>query len=264
VHNLLIFIAAGAFSGVMAGLFGVGGGLILVPILAVVLPHGGLSPDLAMHTAIGTSLAVVAMTSLSSARAHHRRDGVRWDVLKAFAPGLALGAVIGAIVAGHLSAASLRLAIGIGALAIALRMLLAGAPKVVSGRPVPSMPELFGVGGLIGAASSLIGIGGGSLTVPYLSMRGIEMRQAVGTSAAGGVPIAWAGAAAYMVTGMGQPDIPAGQIGYVSLSGFAMLAVASVATAPLGAWLAHRLPPVMLKRAFALLLIGVALKMIAG
>lgn len=261
---LLAYLAAGAFSGLLAGIFGVGGGLIMVPILALLLANKGVSPEMTMHIAIGTSLAVVAMTSLSSTRAHHARGGVRWDLFKSFAPGLALGAVVGAIIADHLDGGSLEAIVGIGALGVALNMLIGKPPKAAAGGSGPRRIELFGVGSLIGTASSLIGIGGGSLTVPYLSLRGVEMRQAVGTSAAGGVPIAWAGALGFMVMGFGVPGLPPGQLGYISIAGFLSLATVSVLTAPLGARLAHQLPPTVLKRAFAVLLIVVGATMILG
>lgn len=236
----------------------------MVPILAVLLPRQGLPEDLAMHVAVATALAVVALTGLSSTRAHHQRGGVRWDLLRAYAPGLACGAVGGALIADGLSGSTLRLIVGGGALAIALHLFLGAQPTALNRLPPPRWAELFTAGGLVGLASALIGIGGGSLTVPYLSLRGVDMRQAVGTSAAGGVPIAWAGAVAYVLSGLDVPNLPAGQLGYVNLYGFAGLAVASVLTAPLGARLAHRLPAAQLRRAFAVLLAGIGISMLVS
>jgi hypothetical protein len=256
---LLIFLVTGACAGLLAGLFGVGGGLIMVPALAFVLPGRGVEPAVAMQVAVGTSLAVIAATSLSSMLAHHRQGGVRWPVFKLFAPGLAAGAVAGAFVAHALPGLVLQRIVGVGALLVAVQMFLERTPR--AGRDVPGALGLLSAGGAIGALSALIGIGGGSLTVPFLTWRGVPIRQAVGTAAACGVPIAWAGAAGFMLAGAGMAGRPPHSVGYVALGAFAAMAVASVLTAPLGARLAHALPPRALKRAFAALLavVGVML-----
>lgn len=258
---LAIFLITGAAAGLLAGLFGVGGGLIMVPALAWILPQLGFAESITMQMAIGTSLAVIAITSLSSTLAHHRRGGVLWPVLARFAPGLIAGAIMGAFVADLLTGNTLKKIVGTGALLVSAQMLLNLTPKAPREKAMPATTELVGVGGIIGLLSSLIGIGGGSLTVPYMSLRGISMREAVGTAAACGVPIAWAGAAGFMMAGHGQ-TLPAWTIGYVSLSAFAGIAVASTAAAPLGAKLAHTLPPLALKRCFALLLTLIGLKML--
>jgi uncharacterized protein len=262
METLLIFVATGAAAGLLAGLFGVGGGLIMVPALAFVLPWQGLGPAVVMQVAIGTSLAVISCTSVSSMLAHHRRGGVLWPVLLRFAPGLALGALAGAFVAHALPGSWLARIVGAGALLVALQMFLDRKP--VAQRPLPGPAGLFGAGGVIGLLSALIGIGGGSLTVPFLSWHGVEMRQAVGTSAASGVPIAWAGALGFMLAGAGVAGRPEWSVGYVALPAFAGIAAASVLTAPLGARLAHRLPPRALKRAFAALLVVVGALLLGG
>lgn len=261
---LLIFALTGAAAGLLAGLFGVGGGLIMVPALAWILPRQGFADDVVMQMAIGTSLAVIAITSLSSTRAHHQRGGVLWPVLLRFAPGLMAGALVGAYVADQLTGHTLKTIVGSGAILVAIQMLLNRNPVSTTAATPPATAELLGAGGLIGLLSSLIGIGGGSLTVPYLSLRGVGMRQAVGTAAACGVPIAWAGAVGFMLTGHGHAALPAWSLGYVSLPAFLGIAVASVTTAPLGARLAHRLPPLLLKRLFALLLAAIGLRMLLG
>ena len=254
---LLVFALTGAAAGVLAGLFGVGGGLIMVPALAFLLPLQGVQSAVVMQVAIGTSLAVISATSVSSMLAHQRRGGVLWRAFRALAPGLALGALLGALVAHVLSGTVLQRIVGVGAVLVALQMFLDLQPRAA--RTLPGPAGLFGAGTVIGALSSLIGIGGGSLTVPFLSWRGVAMRQAVGTAAACGVPIAWAGAAGFVAAGWGVPGRPAFSLGYVALSAFAGLAVASVLTAPLGARLAHRLPPRVLKRAFAVLLLVIGI-----
>lgn len=267
MEQLLIFLATGAVAGVLAGLFGVGGGLIMVPAMAFVLPHQGVPEAVYMQVAIGTSLAIISATALSSTWAHHRRGGVHWPVLLRLMPGLAIGAIAGAYVADALSGALLKRIVAIGALLVAVQMIiksLQASADSPHGSRRPHAAELAGAGGIIGLLSAVVGIGGGSLTVPYLSWRGLPMRQAVGTSAACGVPIAWAGAAGFIAAGWHAQGVPNPHLGYVSLSAWASIAAASVAVAPLGARLAHGLPPHILKRGFALLLVVVGLRMLSS
>jgi len=262
METLLIFAATGVVAGLLAGLFGVGGGLIMVPALAFVLPLQGVGPDVVMQVAIGTSLAVISATSVSSMLAHHRRQGVVWPVFLRFAPGLAAGAVAGAFVAHLLPGLVLQRIVGIGAILVAIQMFLDRKP--VSDLGVPGFAGLFSAGSVIGLLSALIGIGGGSLTVPFLTWRGVPIRQAVGTAAACGLPIAWAGAAGFIAAGWSVAGRPEFSFGYVVLPAFAAIAVASVATAPVGARLAHRLPPRMLKRAFAVLLLSIGVTLLVS
>ncbi len=264
MESLLIFLVTGAFAGLLAGMFGVGGGLIMVPALAFVLPMQGVAPAIYMQMAIGTSLAVIGATSISSTLSHQRRGGVLWPIFLRVAPGLVIGALVGAQIADALSGVALKRIVGIGALLVSLQMLLGQKPEPTATPTRPGNVELLGAGTVIGLLSSLIGIGGGSLTVPYLSLRGVDIRKAVGTSAACGMPIAWGGAAGFIAAGWGTAGLPAWSLGYVSLAGFAGLAVASVATAPLGARLAHRLSPTTLSRTFALLLAAIGLHMLFG
>lgn len=259
MESLLIFLATGAAAGLMAGLFGVGGGIIMVPALAVLLPKSGVDAAMVMQVAVATSLAVISATSISSALAHHRRGGVLWPVLRALALGLVAGAALGAFVADKLPSRALALMVGAGALLTAVHMFLDRKPK--THRPLPGALGLAVAGGVIGLLSSLIGIGGGSLTVPFLSWRSVDMRQTVGTAAAAGVPIAWAGTLGFIAAGW-NVSVTGPHLGYVSLSAFAGLVVASVVCAPLGARLAHGLPPRMLKRAFAVLLTGIGVHML--
>src|SRR5688572_28120554 len=267
METLLIFAATGVAAGLLAGLFGVGGGLIMVPALALVLPGLGVGPSIVMQVAVGTSLAVISATSLSSMLAHHRQQGVRWDVFARFAPGLAAGAVAGAFVAHALPGLVLQRIVGVGAILVALQMFLASPEKGDAtlfqdeAEKRVASPFLL-AGGVIGLLSALIGIGGGSLTVPFLTWRRVPIRQAVGTAAACGVPIAWAGAVGFIVAGWSVAGRPEFSVGYVALPAFAAIAVASVATAPLGARLAHRLPPRLLKRAFAALLLAVGISLL--
>jgi hypothetical protein len=258
LDSLLLYLATGAVSGLAAGLFGVGGGLIIVPALAGLLSYQGGAA--AMQTAIATSLAVMCLTSISSMRAHNGRGGVLWPVFWRLAPGIVIGSLLGATVAQGLGGTTLRRVIGCGALLIALQLLIDAKPKVV--RSLPGSAGLASVGAVIGALSALIGIGGGSLTVPYLAHRGVEMRQAVGTSSACGVPIAWAGTLAFALGGLGVPGRPAFSLGYVDLTAFIGIAAMSVLTAPLGARLAHRWPQRTLKRAFGVFLTFIGVRML--
>lgn len=262
IETLLIFLTVGAAAGLLAGLFGVGGGLIMVPALAFLLPRQGIGETVVMQVAIGTSLAVISVTSIASLLAHHRRGGVLWPVFRRMAPGLALGAVAGAFAAHALPAIALKRIVGVGALLVALQMFLDTQPKTAG--QLPGVAGLFAAGSVIGSLSALIGIGGGSLNVPFLSWCRIDMRQAVGTSAACGLPIALAGALGFVLAGWGVQGLPPYSLGYVSLAGFVSIATASVLTAPLGAQLAHALPPKILKKSFAVLLAGIGLGMLLG
>jgi uncharacterized membrane protein YfcA len=263
MEHLLIYLATGTVAGLLAGLFGIGGGMVMVPALAIVLAGQGVSSAIVMHIALGTSLAVIALTSISSTLSHHRRGGVRWDVLRWYGPALAVGALIGAFVADALPGLALRRLVGVSSLLIALQMAFDYKFGALASLAPPKGPELGAAGGIVGLLSSLIGIGGGSLTGPYLALRGMELRQCVGTAAAGGIPIAWAGALGYVVAGWQEPGVPGPALGYVSGSAFAGLAVASTLVAPLGARLAHRLSPRRLQLAFAAMLAVVAVEMLA-
>ncbi|MGQ0620330.1 MAG: sulfite exporter TauE/SafE family protein [Panacagrimonas sp.] len=262
METLFIFLATGIVAGVLAGMFGVGGGMIMVPALAFVMTGQGIGADTVIHVALGTSLGVIATTSIASTLSHHRRGSVRWELLRWYGPGLALGAASGAFVADAMSGGALRKLVGASSLLIALQMLLDYRFGALDRLAPPRGSELGVAGTVIGLLSALIGIGGGSLTGPYLALRGVPLRESVGTAAAGGIPIAWAGALGYMIAGWGEPGVPTPALGYVSLSAFAGLAVTSVLAAPLGAKLAHSLPPRKLQVAFALMLVGVGIEML--
>lgn len=262
MENLFIYLATGTVAGILAGLFGIGGGMVMVPALAIVLTGQGVSPAIVMHISLGTSLAVIALTSISSTMSHQRRGGVRWDVLRWYGPALAIGALIGAFVADALPGPTLRKLVGVSSLLISLQMAFDYRFGALDSMAPPRPPELGIAGGITGLLSSLIGIGGGSLTGPYLALRGFELRQCVGTAAAGGIPIAWAGALGYISAGWGETGVPGPSLGYVSGSAFAGLAVASTLVAPLGARLAHRMSPRKLQLAFAAMLAVVAVEML--
>lgn len=260
MESLPILLVAGVAAGLLTGLFGIGGGLVIVPVLALVLAWQDLAGDAVMQMALGTSLAVIALTSILAARAHHVRGGVRWPLLWGMAPGLMCGALLGALAAHWLPGAVLARIVGLGALAVAAVMWFKAEPRALS--TVPGAWGMGIAGAVIGGISSLIGIGGGTIVVPFLRLCGLGMRQAAGCSAAATVPTAWAGALGFAIVGWTQPGLPAGHLGYVWLPGLAMIAATSLLAAPLGARLAHRLPPHLLQRAFALVPLGVGLVML--
>lgn len=254
--ELFIFLAIGALAGFAAGIFGVGGGVIVVPILYLVFSQIGYSPEVVVHLALGTSLATIIVTSTSSLIAHHKKGGVIWPVFRNLAPGMAIGSFVGAGLAGLLAGATLQLIIGVFLVWVAYRMFM-GKQAQSQAAALPSTVKQVGVGVSIGVASSVFGIGGGSLTVPYLSRYGVVMQKAVGTSAACGLPIAIAGALGFMFFGMkNQLDIP-NTIGFVHITAFFGISVMSFFTAKLGAKVAHSLSPVMLKKCFSVLLFAV-------
>ncbi|WP_280189223.1 sulfite exporter TauE/SafE family protein [Delftia sp. PS-11] len=248
----------GLCSGFLAGLLGVGGGMVLVPFLTYFLGRQGLSADLAVKMAIATAMATIVFTSLSSLRAHHRRGAVRWEIVRSLAPGIATGALLASLgVFALLRGKSLALFFGLFIGFTALRMLRSGS-RPGTMRALPGAAGLFGVGSALGFISGLVGAGGAFISVPFMTRRGVAMHQAVGTSAALGLPIAIVNAAGLVFTGSGDPGRPAYSLGYLWLPALLAIACCSVLTAPLGARAAHRLPVAQLKRIFAMLLFTLA------
>ena len=260
--TLLLYLALGAFAGVMAGLLGVGGGLIIVPVLAWIFRGQRIDDAIVMHLAIGTSLATIVVTSISSVRAHHRRGAVLWPVVWQLTPGIVIGAWLGAAVADALPSAALSRIFALFVLAVAAQMAFGAKPAPHRG--LPGAVGMAATGGVIGGVSAIVGIGGGSLTVPFLTWCNTAMRQAVATSAACGLPIALAGAIGFIVTGLNAASLPAWSLGYVYGPALAGVAFASMLLAPLGAKLAHTLPTEILKKIFAVFLTLIGTKMLLG
>lgn len=256
----LLYIATGAFAGVLAGLLGVGGGLVIVPMLNFVFHVIDLPGDYIQHLALGTSLASIMFTSVSSLRAHHRHGAVVWPIVKAITPGILIGTFLGSKVAAHLSTRFLSAFFVVFLFYVAAQMLLNIKPKAA--RQVPGGLGMFGAGGVIGGVSSLVGIGGGTLSVPFLVWCNVTIHRAIGTAAAIGLPIALAGTLGYVVNGWGEPGLPDYTLGYVYLPALAGIVCVSVFTAPLGARLAHSLPVGKLKTVFAILLLVVGTRML--
>lgn len=258
----LSYFALGAFAGILAGLLGVGGGIIIVPVLVFLFTAQGIPAPIILHMALGTSLASIMFTSVSSLRAHHSREAVNWDVFRRITPGILVGTFGGSWVAAQLSSRFLKEFFVFFLYYVALQMLLNVRPT--PSRKLPGAAGMFGTGILIGGTSSLVGIGGGSMSVPFLIWCNVAMHTAIGTSAAIGFPIAFAGAAGYIVNGLNEPALPPLSLGFVYFPALFCISMASIITAPLGAKLAHSLPVPRLKKAFAFLLLVMGTKMLAG
>ena len=254
------YLGVGALAGVLAGLLGVGGGLVIVPVLLWLFTARGFDGSIVLHLAIGTSLATIIATSVSSVRAHHRRGAVRWRLVAGLAPGIVAGALFGAWVADRISTLWLQRVFAVFVITVGIQML--ANPRVTGHRDPPGAPGLSGAGSVIGAISALVGIGGGTLTVPFLMWHRVPAVNAVATSSACGLPIAIAGAFGFIVMGWADAALPPGATGYVYWPAVAGIVAASVLTAPSGAWLAHRLPVPVLKRAFAALLLAVGTRLL--
>lgn len=257
--TLLIYLFVGAIAGTVAGLFGVGGGVVIVPALVLAFTLQGMSPDVLTHMAVGTSLATIVITSINSVRAHHAKQAVLWPVVASFAPGLCIGVFLGVQVAALIQGPYLQLAIGIFLLFIAAQM---GFGLMPSGhRQLPQKGILAGVGSIIGGISALFGIGGGSMTVPYLSLFNTPMQKAVATSAACGIPIALVGACTNVMSGWQHEALPSWSSGFIYWPALIGLGLASAPFAKFGAQLAHKLPPQQLKRIFAVFLLCISIVM---
>jgi uncharacterized membrane protein YfcA len=259
VLDIALYLAVGAAAGLLAGLLGVGGGLIIVAALAWLLPLRGFPPEHVMHVALATSLASIILTSVSSTRAHWRRGSVLWPSVKALAPGMVLGGLGGAQLASHLPSDALRWFVAGYCLVAALQLCFGQVkPGADAAAQAPAGPRLFVFGVGIGLLSALVGIGGGSMTVPLLVWLGVAPVRAVGTSAACGFAIAVASAVGFVYGGHAASGLPAGSLGFVYLPAAAGIALASILVAPQGVRLAHALSGPALKQVFAgfLLLMG--------
>ena len=259
---VLMYTLVGAVAGVLAGLLGIGGGLVIVPMLVFCFVRQGIPDDIIMHLALGTSLASIMFTAVSSFRAHHQRGAVHWDVVRKILIGIFSGTFVGSFIAAQLSTRFLKGFFVIFLYYVAVQMLTNKKPK--ASRQIPGQVGMFGVGNVIGGVSSLVGIGGGTLSVPFMIWCNMSVHHAIGTSAAIGFPIAIAGTIGYIVNGLSVQGLPDFSFGYLSIATLVGIVVTSVLTAPLGVRLAHSLPVDRLKRIFAVLLLLVGTRMLIG
>jgi uncharacterized membrane protein YfcA len=255
------YLAIGAAVGLLAGLLGIGGGMVMVPLLALVFDAKGFPPEHLMHLALATAMATVVFTSVASVAAHHRHGAVDWAVARAMAPGMVAGALGAALGAGLVPARPLAILFSGFLFLASLQMFL--EPKPRASRRLPGRAGLFGAGAAIGAVSSVLAAGGAFLSIPFLARCNLPLKRAIGTAAANGFPIAVAGTAGYLAQGLRASGLPEGALGYVYAPALGLVVLASMPAAPLGARLAHRLPVRRLRILFALVLLALAVRMVA-
>lgn len=256
-------LGAGAVTGIAAGLFGIGGGFIVVPTLIAIFSVIGVDPALSVHMAIGTSLATIILTSFRSVRAHAKRGAVDFAIIKAWAPWIVIGVVLGILLASDAKGTTLIVIFGVGVLLLSLTFLFPrtfGAVRLSN--DMPTGPFLAVLATSLGGISALLGIGGGTIAVLTMTFCGRPIHQAIATAAGFGLVIAIPGAIGFALIGLGSENMPPGSIGYINIIGLLAIASTSVATAPIGATLAHKLPPITLKRAFGLYLVFTSVLML--
>jgi uncharacterized protein len=256
----LAYLAIGLIAGFLAGLLGIGGGALIVPILVFVFSAQHFPPEHLLHVALGTSMATIVFTSLSSMRAHHAHGAVDWRTARALAPGMLAGSFGAALLAGWLPTRPLAMLFTALVFLVGTQLLLDLKPRTT--RELPGGAGLFAAGAAIGGVSSLAAAGGAFLAIPFLAWCNMSLRRAIGTASATGFPIALAGSAGYVVQGWRAPGLPEASLGYVHLPALGLIAVLSVLAAPFGARLAHRLPVKRLRMVFALMFYALALRML--
>ena len=256
------YLVIGVTVGFLAGLLGVGGGMVMVPMLFFVFTAKGLPAEHMMHLSLATSMATIVFTSLSSVRAHHQHNAVDWRVARAIAPGIVVGALAATLVAGHVPTRPLAIFFTGFMFYAATQMFFEIKPKPT--RQLPGAAGLFGAGAAIGGFSSVLAAGGAFLSIPVLAYCNVPLKRAIGTAAAIGFPIAVAGTAGYVLNGLRVSGLPDGSLGFVYLPALGLIVVASMPAAPLGARFAHRLPVKRLRIVFALMLFALALRMLAN
>ena len=256
----IVYLLMGLFVGFFAGLLGIGGGLILVTLMVYMFTVQGFPADRLLHLALGTSIASIVFTSISSLRAHHKHGAVRWDILRSAIPGLVLGTLFGTFVADQLKSKYLAIFFVIFVYYSAVQMFANVKPKPA--RQLPGNIGMTVVAIIVGIVSSLVGVGGGVMTIPLMSLCNVPMRQTIGTSAALGLPIAIAGTVGFVVTGLGKDHLPTLSVGYVYLPALVGIVTGTFVTVPWGAKAAHTLPVTTLKKIFAVILFILATKML--
>lgn len=262
LEYLLIYLLLGSVVGFFAGLLGIGGGTLIVPVLTALFLHQGLPAASIVHIALGTSMASIVVTSMVSLAAHHRKQGVVWEVVKNMTPGVIIGAFVGTFLAARLSAEFLAIFFTIFLFVIAIQMFLNKQPAPF--RMLPGRPGLLAVASIIGVISVLVAIGGGALMVPYMVWCNTPVKKAIGTAAALGFPIALAGTVGYIINGWDQLPEQTFMLGYVYMPAVVSISLATFFTAPIGAALVYRLPTSTIKKIFAVFTLLLGLKMLTS
>ncbi len=257
----LAMVLTGLVSGVLAGLLGVGGGIVIVPVLFNILPLFDIHPDIRMKLAVATSLATIIPTSIQSARKHYARNAMDLPLLKSLTPSIMVGVVVGTVLAIWLRGPALSAVFAVIALLVALNLGLTGADfRLRDTFPGGALRQLLG--GFIGTVSAMMGIGGGTVGVPLLNMFGTPIRSAVATASAFGIIISIPATLGFIWAGWGNPYMPPWSLGFVSLIGFILITPSSMISTPWGVTLAHTIPPLLLKRVFAGFLAITSIRMI--
>jgi uncharacterized membrane protein YfcA len=260
LETLALYLLLGAFAGTVAGLLGVGGGLLIVPVLVFIFQYQGIDPAIQMQLAIGTSLATIVITSMSSIRAHHAHGAVIWPVVIRLVPGIVIGTLSGALIADAIPSDKLKTGFGVFVLLVAVQMIFDIKPKAQ--RHLPAYLGMTFAGYGIGIISALVGIGGGTVTTPFLLWCNTAIRNAIATSAACGFPIAVAGVIGYLLTGLNETFLPEWASGYIYWPAVLGITITSALFAPIGARLTHTLPVSVVKKIFALLLAVLAVRLL--
>lgn len=253
---IAVFVVLGCAIGFLAGLLGIGGGMVMVPFLTIIFTYVHFPPEHVVHLAVATAMATIVFTSISSLRAHNRHGAVLWPVVWTLAPGIVLGSFVGPLLVSGMSTAMLASIFALFAAFSAAQMLWGKIPKAT--RELPGRLGLFGAGAVIGILSGMVGGGGAFVSVPYMERCNVKIHNAVATSAALGLPIAASGTVGFVLAGLRQTGLPAYSLGYVYAPALLFIAAASMAFAPIGARMAHRWPVKSLKRMFACMMFGVA------
>lgn len=261
LENIILFMLLGAVVGLAAGLLGIGGGAIMVPVLAAIFLAQGVPTEQVIHIALGTSMASIIVTSLSSLYAHHQRQGVIWPIVRNLAPGVILGTLVATYVVANVSSRFLAIFFTCFMVYVAIQMFLNFQPP--PSRQIPGKLPLFFAGGGIGLISALVAIGGGTLTVPFLAWHNIQLKKAIGTAAAVGFPIAVAGTFGYVMNGWNVSYSEPFLYGFIYLPAVLSISLVSYFTAPMGARLAHSLSVPTLKKIFAVFLLLISLRMLS-
>lgn len=257
---LAAYLILGAIAGFLGGMFGIGGGTVLVPVLLMLFEAQRFPPEHTMHLALGSSMAIILFTSVASMRKHHQHGAVNWRVVFSITPGILLGTAIGSLVAASISPHFLTIFFALFVYFAATQILLDIRPH--ASRQLPGIMGMTLMGTFTGWLSTLVSVGGGTMTVPFLIWCNVPLRHAIGTASAIGFPIAVGGTAGYMLTGMHATALPSLSLGYVYLPAMLGCAFVSVITAPIGAKTAHRTNVATLRKLFAVLLLGLATKLL--